>query len=120
METRTNFSVKVLIAIVFIVALVSVIFWSMSYMLTSQSLQNQVNTLVTEKENLQFQVTNMQSQVTNLQNQVNSLTTQLAEKEKEIEYAEILETVYLKDISNILKWIYPSTESASRHSLLTR
>ena len=124
METKTNFGVKVLIAVVFVVAMISVVFWSMGYGFTSQSLNNQVNALTAENENLRSQVTNLQSHVTTLQNQVNSLATQLVEKETEIEYvnSKILETVYGEDMSNILEWLYPPTptDGTSRHAFLTR
>ena len=66
------------IIVVSLVALVSFSLWSIWFGLTTaQSLQNQVDNSITEKNNLQIQVTSLQNQVA-LQN------AQLAEKQREI------------------------------------
>lgn len=88
METRSILDVRTIVTVASLVALASFVLWSIGFGLTStQSLQNQVDDLIAQKNSLQ-------TQVNSLQNQVASLNAQLAEKQKEIEDLEAIAKLY--------------------------
>ena len=107
MQTRSVLDVRTVVVVASFVALASLAVWSVALWVTSsQSLQNQMNDLIAEKNTLQ-------TQVTSLQNQVTSLNTLLAEKQAEIEDLEILVTVYRKNIMNLIERLYTRSGGVS-------
>jgi len=100
LQTKSILDVRTVAVVAALVGLVSFSVWSIGLWLTStQSLQNQIDDLITQKQSLQ-------TQVTNLQNQVASLNTQLAEKQNEIEDLEARVTAYRKNIATLFEQLY--------------
>lgn len=125
MQTRSVLGVRTLVVVASIVVLVALGVWSIGLWLTStQSLQNQVNDLITQNNNLQTQVTNLlveknglQTQVTSLQNDIASLNDQLAEEQQEIEDLEATITIYREYIANLLG-LYLKPRGGSTQTLI--
>jgi peptidoglycan hydrolase CwlO-like protein len=97
MQTRNILDVRTIVAVVSLVALVSFVLWSIGFGLNStQSLQNQVDNLIAQRNSLQ-------TQVTSLQNQVASLNEQLGAKQVVIEDLQVQLRVYDK----LIRRVYP-------------
>jgi len=93
--------VRNVVTIVSLVALASFALWTIGFGLTStQSLQNQVDDLVAQKNSLQ-------TQVASLQDQVASLNTQLAEKQRAIKNLEALVTAYRRETADLIERVCP-------------
>lgn len=100
MQTRNILDVRTVVVVASLIALGSLTVWSIGFGLSSnQSLQNQVDDLITQKNSLQTQVTGLQSQVT-------SLNVELAEKQTEIENLDVLVTAY----RNLFERLHPELQ----------
>ena len=112
MQTKSAFDVRTVIVVASLVALAALAVWSIGLWLAStQSLQNQMDQLIAERNSLQ-------TQVTSLQNQIASLNMQLVEQQEEIENLDALVTVYRKDIADLLELLYPKQGGVSARARL--
>jgi len=114
LQTRSALDIRTVALVASLVALAALAVWSVGlWLTTTQTLQNQMDDLIAQKNSLQ-------TQVTSLQNQVASLNTQLAEEQKEIEGLEALVVVYRKGIANLLERVYPYAETSGPRGALFR
>ena len=96
METRRILDARTVVAVISLVALVSVIVWSFGFGLTSvQSLQNQVDDLTAQKIDLQSEVASLNAQLAEKENYIASLNAQLTEKRAQIQDLEEQIAIYL-------------------------